>query len=1693
MRSKCQSLISLRKSKYKYLVRRSTHSNPSVRRISGGGTPYIISGPGRPTSLPDSPNSPSMNGPYQTVSVIVNRDDNGYGMKVSGDNPVFVQSVKAGGAAEKAGLFAGDRIVEVNGENVLSSTHTEVVALIKSSTQVILKVQHKTNNKTMGSPGVHGRPCSQNSQSRITGPQPVDNETQVQLQVEKEQHYKLMIEKEQRYVDSLRGQIVTHNDIKKNIELAKAEKNLLKLYGMLHNHKALQETVARDKTDNPPPLPSTPPPKQLLQNRNGNGGGCVDLFADLTTVSTDDIPPPLPKRNNRTLITDTQNNPSAQYVNGEVPLREENGNYDDGCLNQCLTSNKQSKQHISKPMFTQSRSEHENLAGLASAAPATNEGRDRCSSLGSRKGKTCKKSLSCGGGMIVDNKMYAGGGQPPPLPPRVPLNPGYEPDGANSINKQLSYPLVATCATLVNNCVPNHTHQRTKSSPESLINVSSSEASKRLIASESMTDLSRTDGYDRNATPPGTPPPPYPSPLQERKSMSNRNSANTDDGDGSFEDIPMDVILSPDVSPLRGAAFNVGGRKFLNNSLIHAATPPSSQQSIISMEDDEISESDLSQFTDHGPFKSISQLWNKENMPYLAVFVNYVLSNCDPFSLLFYLITDLYKEGSNAKEMRKWAYEIHSCFLIPGAPLRIPNVDEPIVWEIDSALQGETTGEEMLRRIFWKPRTKAKEELTKQLNEFQQKRIAGLGTIYGPKDAVLSEIVADKTGGKDIKHYESVLLERLNMNEDSETIIINDPKKYYTIAATITVVTRVFGVRLPSDVQLDRWQSFVSKEKSLRTKIMGRSSRKLNYYGHQYDAKQYYTVIRCNNCTQIIYGIAPQGYICSACHINLHRNCISHYTDLCPGKHPGKGMKTKIMDKIRNEKDQKRKQSANFIQTEKERRFAEEKDNGFDLDNESKPGNPVTRTPSDRRPDAFREESRDVDMQGQGDVENDNAPFRSSVVILPGSTTGNKQRQNNHINRSESVKEHSEKNRKQKRNVSDPLRSGEVLTFNDSTGTFQERSGSSSNSSISSRSLDNFSNHEDDSDLDVEPDPPDWKSSLTEEELSGLHTKEKARQDVINELFHTERTHVRNLKVLDQVFRKHIADTKVITEHEQNLVFANLPEVLLVHNQFNLAMKKKRAEQAVVPDIGDLLVGLFDGELGNKFCLAVSRFCEKQQQALELISEKRKRDSKFESVLASCEKNNLCRRLPLQGLIPQEMQRTTKYKLLVERLIDIQESLMRVNPELSAVELDNLKVAFNKIKGILHTANEAAAAAYNQYRLDDIKNHLDVPSDIRTCDWILVREGTVNLKRQNKTVPVHMLLLKDSVILLHKEGDRFAWKSFHTNNTWQSPFIKLSGLICRPNAADMTCLFLLSNSLSNSQMYEIQCSDETERKSWFKYLADASEPFKSKDGKNKRAERNHDAGEEAPQELSAPKPESLEQTEPISEAELATSSGSSQRNSAALEEDAIDKSVAPEGDAATSVVHSEKIKRKDEEVKKALADKEVLVADLLSIPRENYRDIADMVGEKKTDVEPCELVLASLNQANKLISAVNDSMNITDAETVAATGGKHPSCNSNELSAKQNHVPSVPASKIQPIATTLQSQLTNLLSLTKQRDEEMEKMRKELHRLREQLHEKSNLHAPQPNQYDSEESVHHESQSGDLESIEESPIETETT
>lgn len=38
------------------------------------------------------------------------------------------------------------------------------------------------------------------------------------------------------------------------------------------------------------------------------------------------------------------------------------------------------------------------------------------------------------------------------------------------------------------------------------------------------------------------------------------------------------------------------------------------------------------QFEDHGPFQSLNKLWNHN--AYLAVFMNYIISNCDSSSIV---------------------------------------------------------------------------------------------------------------------------------------------------------------------------------------------------------------------------------------------------------------------------------------------------------------------------------------------------------------------------------------------------------------------------------------------------------------------------------------------------------------------------------------------------------------------------------------------------------------------------------------------------------------------------------------------------------------------------------------------------------------------------------------------------------------------------------------------------------------------------------------------------------------------------------------------------------------------------------------------------------------------------------------------------------------------------------------------------
>ena len=62
-----------------------------------------------------------------------------------------------------------------------------------------------------------------------------------------------------------------------------------------------------------------------------------------------------------------------------------------------------------------------------------------------------------------------------------------------------------------------------------------------------------------------------------------------------------------------------------------------------------------------------------------------------------------------------------------------------------SALKEDVDKEDVLRKLFWKARAKARGVLKEQLAEFRDKRAAGLGSIFGPNDPELKQCIDNRT------------------------------------------------------------------------------------------------------------------------------------------------------------------------------------------------------------------------------------------------------------------------------------------------------------------------------------------------------------------------------------------------------------------------------------------------------------------------------------------------------------------------------------------------------------------------------------------------------------------------------------------------------------------------------------------------------------------------------------------------------------------------------------------------------------------------------------------------------------------------------------------------------------------------------------------------------------------------------------
>ncbi|XP_046445837.1 uncharacterized protein LOC124195459 isoform X8 [Daphnia pulex] len=1592
----------------------------------------------------NSSNNASHSNPPSRV-VVINRDDRGFGFVVAGDNPVFVQTVREGGAAERAGIFKDDIIIKVNGSWVTQSNHAEVVDLIRAggssvALTVISPVYGSSNgsgvpthyNSPYAMPSLHPSSSPSGSQAPpppppppimtttptsrglhhqpsmrggITSPQPVGHEQQRVVELERLNTFKLMLEKEAQFVETKRGDLARGYNPAVAIELASAEKRVRELQ-QKYNHMA---------------------------NRLG------------------------------------------------LPTSE------------------------SQPL----------LAGRPSTSPLPSHHRTKSS----------------------------------PFP--FPVQP------------------VAASAP----------DTRRFSSSDS---ISELDLSTRRGGGVSGKD---TDS-PTHGTPPGTPPPPYRRPV----------SPLAEDGNGS------ETAATGSFPAARQAASPSG--------VVYAGQE--TQLNILSMEEDEFSdhESVKGQIDDHGVFKTLAKLW--QHNAHLAVFMNFVMSNCDPASLFFHLITDLYKEGT-AKDMKKWAYEIHSTYLVPNAPLKLNNVDEHVLHEIDDALQVDIDKEEILRKVFLKARSKAKEELKRHLAEFLSKRTVGLATIFGPSDAVLDETIHDKA--KEVKIVESLLLPRLELlAEDLE----NSNDRNQAIASSLaTVLQKNFNVKGPQATsQIERCPTFVAKEKSIKPKFLSKNKKQLTAKGHHFVAHQYFSVTLCNHCGNVLWGTSPQGYQCTNCEMNIHKGCVKVIEESCIGalhrKDRGNDRISKIVDRFRPERELKRKLTTQGFGDKNLRRADDslEASATGSLDSESSTaGDKQSGLGSNGRSfnDGSRDGARDrrsgtgsgSDSFGEADRRAGYTPPYEEELDSSGASNFSKKK----VSRSESLRERAQRKHREKRKHSDPnlppSHSSDMDREDRSLS--NNNSGSSSNSSLST-SLESPSPSDIrisgsalsdgssgvsaalsvascnagglltpwDSDLEADPDPPDWTRNLDPDVVDKMTPKEKQRQEVVNELFHTERSHVRNLKVLDRVFYRPLLDNGF--SDLVNLLFPNLPDMLEIHGRFNTLMKARKRDQPAVETVGDILVAMFDGPNGEAFQQAAATFCKYQSVALESLRDRRKKDSKLQAFLAEAEGNPVCRRLQLKDIIPTAMQRLTKYPLLLESLAKYTQP--------RSEEMTLVRRCLERSREILNKVNQAIKEAENYNRLVDIQRRLDksafeksdhaianelkgflVFQNFELTKHRLIYEGALTWRTKGqKNVDLHVVLLEEYILLLQKQDDKYVLK-FHSINylnskeeskCTHSPIIKIATVLVRPVATDKLALYLVNTSPTGAQIYDLVAVSIAERKAWFRHITDATEAYKAREGRNRRPDGSGSGsspsmGSATPSlssssssaQLLPPLPQAADSSEKTSEepiednvsadsgVSLTPSTNETQpppsepaseqppppppqqqqsqpTNLEAAQAEASKKpgesgtttpgsgstaaSPAPqrrlqrveilkiaEGTPLidpTEVVVSqgavliaepvltplEKLRRKDQMIRAALADKQRLVADILHVPHSELDPASsELLSESEGEKEARLLVMTAIAQATQLSAVLNDSLHVTEEEAIAAVSADPTPVTSSPSSPRSarriNRMPGAATTKLLAITSALNKDLTQLLGIVTNRDEERDQLRRELQKTRDQLAE----------------------------------------
>ncbi|XP_036379316.1 rho guanine nucleotide exchange factor 12 [Megalops cyprinoides] len=767
----------------------------------------------------------------------------------------------------------------------------------------------------------------------------------------------------------------------------------------------------------------------------------------------------------------------------------------------------------------------------------------------------------------------------------------------------------------------------------------------------------------------------------------------------------------------------------------------------------------------------------KSRPAHLAAFLHHVVSQFDPAPLLCYLYADLYKQ-TNSKETRRVFMDFHTFFMDRAANLKVA-VPESIASELERR-RPELIPEELHRQYVQVLQDSLITDIQRNLEDFRQKRSMGLTLAEAELARLDTERVRDRVA---LERERSCAEHIISKIED--VLLTSQPteeEKCTTMQYVILTYMKQLGVR-------------VKEPRSLEPKR-----------------------VRINFLPKIKKSIKPEKE-------GEEKVKKPRFPSILgPPRRPSRNDVTSIGKAMEMYKPRPQKQLSQPAMN-----IPEHPDPGRTRGSQSSEGLDPTHTPALATSPSYSATVSQSSEGGGRDSDTSLTPSSALPRLGEGlhsadSQDGTPHTPSTHFDFSPcSLEQRQEEERDSDRTLEGgtpkPVRRMDTL------------------SSTEVQSEDDQGNE-----TEWEQDPPNWQQLVSREVLASLTPHEIKRQEVINELFYTERAHLRKLRVLDSVFCQRLSKESILPPADIKNIFTNLEDIVQLHASITEQMNviRKKTETAVIDQIGDELLSWFSGGEEEKIKRAVGTFCSNQPFALELIKTRQKKDARFTSFMQEAESNRLCRRLQLKDIIPAEMQRLTKYPLLLENIAKYTED---------AKEKEKVKRAGECCRKILNYVNQAVKEAENKQRLEDYQRRLDLSSlkqsenpmisELKNLDLTkrkMVHEGPLSWKvNKDKTIELYTLLLEDILVLLQKQDERLVLKCHSKNLAGTadtkhifSPIIKLNTVLVRSVATDNRSFFVLSMSENGAQIYELMAQTVSEQRLWQCLITQRADYMKTK-------------------------------------------------------------------------------------------------------------------------------------------------------------------------------------------------------------------------------------------------------------------------